>query len=632
MLKTFKRKSLQNALLITLLVFLLAVACLCAAACNKVSLTSITATYDGEDVFVGDVLDKSNVKVTALYSDNSEKDVSSYTLTYDFSASGDKTVVVRYTDNGVTKAASFTVTVKTVSVIAPTLTSISATYNGGEIYVGDTLNKSDFAVTANYDNGTTQTVTDFTLTYDFSTSGDKTVTVGYTNGVTTKTKDVAVTVKSVSVVDPTLTSITATYNGGNIEVGGKLSSADIAVTAYYSDGSSKTVTNFSVGGFSSTTAGSQKVTVSYTDGGETKNCFVDVTVIDGSSEIIANGNLSIHFLEFENQSTGDCIYIKAGDTDILIDAGSTTGSAKTIDNYIKKYCTDGVLEYVIATHAHTDHISGFVGTSSTPGILDRYRCENIIQFSLFNATSDLYKNFCSKVEAEKEEGANVYNANDCVKGLNGAQKVYDLTGDGSVTMEILEHKYYTEKSSEENNYSVCALITQGSNHYLFTGDLEASGERSLVELNPNLPEVVLYKAGHHGSSTSSSETLLQKIKPQYVCICCCAGNVEYLKIVPQDLSNSFPTQEFINRIAPYTDKVYVTTLGKIIWKSDGKGGEKWYNNGYESMNGNIVFSCVNGEISLNCTNNNIKLKDTDWFKTNRDCPAAWDQQESDGQA
>ena len=44
--------------------------------------------------------------------------------------------------------------------------------------------------------------------------------------------------------------------------------------------------------------------------------------------------------------------------------------------YVDKYCTDGVLEYVIATHAHQDHIAGFVGNkdgNTRTGILYQYK-------------------------------------------------------------------------------------------------------------------------------------------------------------------------------------------------------------------------------------------------------------------
>ncbi|MBQ7831062.1 MAG: MBL fold metallo-hydrolase, partial [Clostridia bacterium] len=83
-----------------------------------------------------------------------------------------------------------------------------------------------------------------------------------------------------------------------------------------------------------------------------------------SVEDIETNEFSIHFLELGNKYTGDSTLIKVGDVEVLIDAGSRQSSAATITEYVNQYCEDGVLEYVIATHAHQDHIAGFVGTSS----------------------------------------------------------------------------------------------------------------------------------------------------------------------------------------------------------------------------------------------------------------------------
>lgn len=135
---------------------------------------------------------------------------------------------------------------------------------------------------------------------------------------------------------------------------------------------------------------------------------------------------------------------------------------------------------------------------------------------------------------------------------------------------------------------------------------------------PELPECVLYKAGHHGSKTSSSPALMAKLKPQYVCICTCAGTSEYTSAN----ENQFPTQDFVNNVAPYTDRVYVTTMVdhyvETGWKSNGT---------VKSMNGNIVFSCTNGKITMYFSNNDTKLKDTDWFKEKRVCPDAWKKEQ-----
>jgi competence protein ComEC len=338
--------------------------------------------------------------------------------------------------------------------------------------------------------------------------------------------------------------------------------------------------------------------------------------------------LSVHFLELGNKFTGDCIFIKAGDKDILIDAGSRASSIPTITGYINKYCGDGKLEFVIVTHAHQDHYAGFATGPNAESIFDLYECEVIIDFALTNQspTATMYSNYIRERDDEVAKGATHYTARQCIEE---GRSTFDLGG--GITLRVLDSYYYYNESSEENNYSVCVLISHGDRHFLFTGDLEGdreesgerklveftgdlegdreeSGERKLVELNPDLPEVEVYKAGHHGSKSSSHDVLLEKIKPRHVVVCCCAGSSEYT-----DASeNQFPTQEFIDRIESYTDRVYVTTLS-VDYK----------NNIFKSFNGNIVFYSASSGVTVSCSDNDVKLKDSDWFKENRITPPQW---------
>ena len=283
------------------------------------------------------------------------------------------------------------------------------------------------------------------------------------------------------------------------------------------------------------------------------------------------------------------------------------------------YCTDGKLEYVIATHAHQDHIAGFVGTNDCKGIFERYKCGIIIDFARSDATSDVYDRYITARNKEvSDDGATHYTALQCYNETDGAQRIYSL-GEG-MSMSVLYQKYYEEDASktegEENNYSVCVLFTHGAKNYLFTGDLEEDGEESLVESN-DLPEVELFKAGHHGSYTASNTALLSVIKPKIVCVCCCAGSIEYTKTKN---NHTFPAQEFIDRVAVYTDAVYVTTVGTVEYNEEKK---KYEDTGFASMNGIITVLSHAGEVTVNCSNNNTKLKDTEWFKANRTCPSAW---------
>lgn len=320
--------------------------------------------------------------------------------------------------------------------------------------------------------------------------------------------------------------------------------------------------------------------------------------------VLVEGDLTIHFLELGNKYTGDCTYIKAGEVDILIDAGSKVSSVDTIHSYISRYVTDNKLEYVVVTHAHEDHYAGFATTEKRTSLFDLYECGTIIDFAQVTKGKEdtaMYKNYVRELNDEVKAGATHYTAAEFVK--QGG--VADL-GDG-MTMTILDSYFYYNRSSDENNHSVCTLISDGDNNYLFTGDLELEGEEKLVEMN-KLPEVKVFKAGHHGSKTSSNDVLLSVIKPQIVCVCCCAGSPQYTTTD----ENQFPTQQFINRIAPYTDKVYVTTLCENY--EDGK---------FKSMNGNIVICSQDGEVTVICSASTDILKEFKWFKDHRILPKAW---------
>ena len=347
--------------------------------------------------------------------------------------------------------------------------------------------------------------------------------------------------------------------------------------------------------------------------------FVYIYVYKPESDTFVSGDFEAHFMELGNQYAGDCIYIRSGDTDILIDAGSRENSGDDIIEYVDQYVTDGVLEYVIATHADRDHIAAY------EGIFEHYEVKTIIDFPLTNKTGDdetnILRTYYEYRDLEVENGAKHYTALECYEeSVDGAQRVYQISD--SVEMEILYNYYYENHSSDENNYSVCLMFNQGDNHYLFTGDLEGDGEEELLnyyngssEERYTLPHCVLYKAGHHGSNTSTTAELMAVIQPEYVIVCCCAGTSEYTT----NKANQFPSQQFIDNIALYTDNVYIPTMINPDYV-DGADSSVLP---YTSMNGDIVFSVTNGEVELSFSNNDLKLKDTEWFMENREMPDAW---------
>lgn len=152
------------------------------------------------------------------------------------------------------------------------LVSITAVYTqSGTVYTTASLDdlKSDLTVSAEWSDGSSSIVadTDYTLSGTL-TEGTSTVTVNY--GGKSTTFDVTVT------APPTLQSITATYTqSGTVYDTDTLDSlkSDLVVTANYSDGTSTTVTDYTLSG--TLAEGTSVVTVSY--GGKTATFNVTVT-------------------------------------------------------------------------------------------------------------------------------------------------------------------------------------------------------------------------------------------------------------------------------------------------------------------------------------------------------------------
>lgn len=322
-------------------------------------------------------------------------------------------------------------------------------------------------------------------------------------------------------------------------------------------------------------------------------------------EVAPKGEISFHFMTLGNGNSGDSIYIRAGENDILIDAGSSAGSMTSITGYLTSQGFDGSFEYVIITHADEDHIAGFAKENGS--VFDLYECEVIIDFPISESTTQLYASYKSERNAEVLAGAKHFTALECYEqSKEGAQRTYNLTDDGNVKMEVLYNHYYKNDASKENNYSVCLMFYHGNKKFLFTGDLESAGERELVKYytkyHPNtLSQVELYKAGHHGSSTSTTEELMLKVKPK-ICVVQCAIADKH----------DFPHQEFIDRIAPYTSKIYVNTMSDEEYT----GGAS-----YADVNGNVVvISDEKKGVYVECSASDTVLKEIAWFKANRTWP------------
>jgi competence protein ComEC len=113
---------------------------------------------------------------------------------------------------------------------------------------------------------------------------------------------------------------------------------------------------------------------------------------------------------------------------------------------------------------------------------------------------------------------------------------------------------YPDKAGKgENNDSMILYRKIGLQKFLFTGDLEKSGEKRLLELYPNLKVDVL-KVGHHGSKTASSDQFIRQLGAKKALISC-------------GVKNRFhhPHQETLDTLQKNHVKIYRTDKSGMLY-------------------------------------------------------------------
>lgn len=183
-------------------------------------------------------------------------------------------------------------------------------------------------------------------------------------------------------------------------------------------------------------------------------------------------------LVFVDVGQGDCLHIKSGDTNVLIDGGGDNEynvGAGTLKPYLLK---NGVreIDLALATHRHTDHFQGLI---------------------------ELY-----------EEGMAPFP----LAGLTAGQKYEPCEG---LKIEVLWPLSLADDPLQEENASCSVFMVNFRGcRVLITGDLDAEGERSMVAhyRGTDRLRADILKIGHHGSAGSTSDELLRAVRPQFAVI------------------------------------------------------------------------------------------------------------------
>lgn len=247
------------------------------------------------------------------------------------------------------------------------------------------------------------------------------------------------------------------------------------------------------------------------------------------TELPSDSFAEVHYIDV---GQGDCTLIECDGHYMLIDAGEDD-KGTYVQNYLRK---QGIsfLDYLIITHNDSDHCGG------ADVIITKFDIGKIFMTEKNNKTA-AFRNVVNALSYRN------YAAYTPQVGL-----VYSL-GNATFTIVAPNRTYDTT-----NNSSIAFLFQHGSNRFLFTGDCEEDAEKDICSNGIDVSADV-YKAGHHGSKTASSQLLLNAVRPTYCVISCGMGNSYY-----------HPHASTLNKLRKQGIKVFRTDeQGCIIAYSDG---------------------------------------------------------------
>jgi beta-lactamase superfamily II metal-dependent hydrolase len=268
---------------------------------------------------------------------------------------------------------------------------------------------------------------------------------------------------------------------------------------------------------------------------------------------------------------GDCTLIisPTGKT-VLVDAGYTGQGNATVIPYLQSRGIDA-LDYTVASHYHVDHIGGMDEVVNSLGV-DSIRVAAYDRG--WSYTTQAYTQYTTAVGAKRQTMTEY--------------QVIDLGGGATLTclglngMGVLAAPFDNERY-DDNNLSIALLLDYGEFQMLLAGDLPGARSGSYYDIEsvlaPRVGDVDVYKVNHHGSATSSQNTLLNATLPEASLIYVGDGN-----------SYGHPKQVVIDRLVAAGSYIYQTERGTGGTIPTGHG---------EVADGNIVIDVEAGEYTIN---------------------------------
>lgn len=262
-------------------------------------------------------------------------------------------------------------------------------------------------------------------------------------------------------------------------------------------------------------------------------CLISYSAVSKINPINKD-KLIVHYIDV---GQADSILVQVNGKNLLIDSGSIDSKDKLV-SYLRK---QGVhkLDYVVATHPHEDHIGGMSTIIKKFTIGEFYAPKKL-------SNTNVFENMITALKDKK-----IKTAKAGVKINLGANTNCEMLAPNSSEYDDI------------NNYSAVIKLTYKNNKFLFMGDAQKLSEDEIINTNADISSDVL-KVGHHGSSTSSSKELLDKVAPKIAIISCGRGN-----------QFGHPNKGTISELKNRKSIIYRTDIdGTIILISDGNTAKK----------------------------------------------------------
>ena len=254
-----------------------------------------------------------------------------------------------------------------------------------------------------------------------------------------------------------------------------------------------------------------------------------------------SSSCSVHFIDV---GQGDSTLICVGDKTLLIDAGENNKGDEVL-LYLSRLGIDH-LDYVIGTHAHSDHIGGL------DTVLNSIEVENIILSDLPDKMIPTTKTYIDLLEAIDSNDVNLIIAQ--------PKDSYNIGGGTLTLLSPVSDDY-----KDLNDFSIVSRFDFGEKSILITGDAEEKAEKDILQSGAYLNADIL-KVGHHGSDTSSTRAFLEAVSPEVSVI-----------HVGEDNKYGHPMAETLTKL---------NSLGSKIYRTD--------------LNGSIVVTITGGDIAVKC--------------------------------